>query len=245
MFNRVTPPKWGVQGAAHTGHNACHGRMYEPFPCCPSTFHAAAAFAVSLVLVCLSRIASRVFVVFFEVANRCLVLGVCNELLLCFRSLLVAVLWSCSAVFATTPLFDSIEIEGQRGALHQKEGGWLPLPYSEELQEFRRAERCTAIGGPRGEYMVQDDKLWLHSLHRCRGKIEIKEVYPGDGQPILATWVTGELIAEVGESLCMSIRGGFFLREAEITMQLERGVIKSLQIKSNVGHPDCRPSAIQ
>ena len=156
------------------------------------------------------------------------------------RALLASLLWIASSALATTPLFDKIEVEAQRGNLRQKEKGWLDLPRSEKLQEFRRAERCSAIGGPRGEYFVQDRKLWLYRLYRCSGSIELKEVYPQRDQPILATWVTGELVAEVGKTICMSTKGSFFIYETEIKMQVDEGEIKSMQSKSNVGHPDCQ-----
>ena len=156
------------------------------------------------------------------------------------RTLLASLLWVASSALATTPLFDRIEVEGQRGNLHQKEKVWLDLPRSEKLQEFRRAERCSAIGGPRGEYIVQDGKLWLSRLYRCGGNIDLKEVYSQQDQPILATWVTGELVAEVGKTICMSTKGSFFIYETDIKMQVEEGAIKSMQSKSNVGHPDCQ-----
>lgn len=156
------------------------------------------------------------------------------------RTLLASLLWISSTALATTPLFDRIELEGRGGNLHHKEKGWLDLPSSEQLQEFRRAERCSAIGGPRGEYVVKDGKLWLYRLYRCGGTIETKEVYPQQDQPILATWVTGELVAEVGKPVCKSTKGNFFIYDTEITMLVEGGAIKSMQSKSNAGHPDCR-----
>ena len=155
------------------------------------------------------------------------------------RTLLASLLWVASTAFATTPLFDRIEVEGQRGNLHQMGRGWLDLPHSEKLQEFRREERCSAIGGPRGEYVVKDGKLWLYRLYRCGGTIELNKVYSQQDQPILATWVTGELVAEVGKSICMSTKGSFFIYETQIKIQVEEGAIKFMQSKSNVGHPDC------
>ena len=144
-----------------------------------------------------------------------------------------------SPAFATTPLFDRIEIDGARGNLHHKEKGWLDLPGAERLDEIRRDERCSAIGGPRGEYRVEGGKLWLQSLYRCAGKIEINEIYPEQQQPILASWVTGELIAEVGKPLCKSSKGPFFIYETEITLHVEAGAITAMQSKRNAGHPDC------
>jgi hypothetical protein len=156
------------------------------------------------------------------------------------RILLVSLYSFASPVFATTPLFDKVEIDGEQGNLHQKGKGWLDLPHSERLQEIRFAERCSAIGGPRGEYRVEGGSLWLHSLYRCAGKIEINEIYPEHHQPILASWVTGDLIAEVGKPVCRSSKGQFFIYETEITMQVEAGAVNAMQRKSNAGHPDCR-----
>jgi hypothetical protein len=145
-----------------------------------------------------------------------------------------------SPAVATTPLFDWIEVEGQGGNLHQRNKVWLDLPRSERLQEIRRSEWCSAIGGPRGKYRIEDGKLWLYALYRCGGNIELREVYPDQHQSMLATWITGDLVAEVGKPLCRSRKGDFSIYATEISFNVVEGTVTSLQSKSNAGHPDCR-----
>lgn len=157
-----------------------------------------------------------------------------------FRRLPVLAFWFSVEVFATTPLFDNVDVYGQKGNLRQKGSGWLQLPHSDLLQKMRREEGCSAIGGPRGQYRVDEGKLWLYSLYRCRGAIDLNDVYPNEVHPILATWVTGNLVAEVGKSVCYSSKGMFPIYETEISMLVEAGEVKTMQQKSNIGHPDCR-----
>jgi hypothetical protein len=156
------------------------------------------------------------------------------------RSLAISLFFSSTTAFATTPLFDKIEIEGKQGDIQQIGIGWLNLPDSEKLREIMRAERCSAIGGPRGEYKIENGKLWLYSLYRCSGKISLSEVYPEQSEPMLATWVNGDLFAQVGKPVCMSSKGWFFIYENEISMRIETGNLKSIQSKRNSSHPDCR-----
>lgn len=44
---------------------------------------------------------------------------------LALRVLFISLLWFSSSTFATTPLFDRVEVGGQQGNLHHKEKGWL------------------------------------------------------------------------------------------------------------------------
>jgi hypothetical protein len=152
------------------------------------------------------------------------------------RALAASCGWLACSALATPPLVDYLEIQGQRGVFQ----GWLQLPISNNLEALRNAERCSARGGPRGNFRVEAGKLWLDSLYRCGGKIEIKEVYSDEDTPIFANWVTGNLIAEVGEPVCWSDKTYTSILETQISMQVQAGAVVSIQRKSNVGHPDCR-----
>jgi hypothetical protein len=140
---------------------------------------------------------------------------------------------------ATVPLFDRLEVEGQSAMLRDVKGGWLPLPRSERLQELVRAERCSAIGGPRGKYRISDGKLWLVGLFRCGGNITLESVYGGTGEPMLAEWISGDLVSDRGKPLC--IRRGFFappIYERRMMFRVDRGVVTDLRQESNADHPD-------
>lgn len=142
-------------------------------------------------------------------------------------------------VAATTPLFDKLEINNETGNLHQMGKGWLDLPPSEKLQELRRAERCSAIGGPRGKYRVVDGKLWLTGLYRCGGDVSLDSVY-ASGEPILAKWISADLVAELGKALCR--RGFAFVYERKLSLRVEEGMVTSMREESNANHPWCQPT---
>lgn len=141
-------------------------------------------------------------------------------------SALLLILWS-SASLATEPLFDRIEIEGQSGRLHDNARGWLDLPESEQLLSMARAENCTAIGGPRGKFKVADRTLFLYGLYRCSGDVALSVVYPKVSQPVVATWVTGKLTAEVGKVVCRS-NAGAPVFERIATLSVEAGKVTSV-----------------
>lgn len=121
---------------------------------------------------------------------------------------------------ATAPLFDQVEIDGQEGRLHDNSRGWLELPESQQRRSIALAENCSAIGGPRGKFKVANGSLWLQSLYRCGGDIPLSSVYPESSAPMAATWVTGELTAELGKFLCTSKSGPpVFEQVARITVR--------------------------
>lgn len=146
-------------------------------------------------------------------------------------------------VYATTPLWDLITIDNQGGAVHQRGKTWPALPFSIQLQEMRRdLGGCSAIGGPRGVYKVEAGKLWLLNLYSCRSDyIDVTDVYPDSNPPVLATWITGDLVAEVGPNECYSSRRGVFIRAATVLMELKQGIVLWMETMSNKGHPDCIP----
>ncbi|AKJ29063.1 hypothetical protein [Caldimonas brevitalea] len=152
------------------------------------------------------------------------------SLLLAAVVLLATASAPCSA---TEPLFDKIEIEGRSGRLHDNARGWLALPESEQLRAMVQAERCSAIGGPRGQFKVADGVLWLHALYRCRGAIELSSVYPDARSPWAATWVTGELTAELGKVECVSQAGKpVFERTARISVEAGKVTAVSYRVPS-------------
>jgi hypothetical protein len=148
--------------------------------------------------------------------------------------------WFASSLLATTPLFDQVDVAGQNGDLFQKGQGWLDLPPSDSLQRYRREANCSAIGGPRGEYRVVDGRLWLYGLYPCRGKIALADVYIDQHQPMFSDWITGDLVAIVGNVSCPIWRGTHKNYHNEISIRVERGSIKMMQGKSKTDLDDCR-----
>ena len=140
------------------------------------------------------------------------------------------------AAYATPPLRDSLEFQSQITPMFPSTGSWLELPASAKLEEMRRAEEgCSAIGGPVGRWRVIDNRLWLSSLSRCRGDVELSAVYGGSNEPILAVWVSAELITFGGKPLCVGPYFTFW--EKTIKLKVEQGVVKSVVETNNENDP--------
>ena len=154
----------------------------------------------------------------------------------------VLVLQAPGAAHATEPLVDRVEIQGLEGRLHHAKRGLLDLPHSERLRAMVLQERCTAIGGPRGKYRIANRQLWLQGLYRCGGDVDLRDVYPDSRGPMLATWVTGELVAELGRFVCHATDGtSVFEKSARITV--ESGKVTALNYDAPVPAKACARSA--
>ena len=139
---------------------------------------------------------------------------------------------------ATMPLMDYIEYEGRQSEAWPSTGPWLDLPRNDKLTELRRSGYCSAIGGPRANWRVVDNRLWLTSLYRCGGvNIPLESVYGGNGEPILAEWITGRLNTYRGKQLCKETNRGLGVHEITITFEIEKGVVTKVVETSNAAHP--------
>jgi hypothetical protein len=154
------------------------------------------------------------------------------------RTVLAGVMLASAAAMATTPLFDSLEYNGQRVALHEVGKGWLDMPRSPKVRELVLNERCSAIGGPRGRYRIEGGKLWLTGLHVCSGDVSLAYAY-GKADPIEAVWVTGQLRADAGEPLCVPRNyPSYAVLERRIILQVEAGAVTSSKEESNADRPE-------
>ena len=146
-----------------------------------------------------------------------------------------------TAAQATEPLRDLLEIGGETVAVEapppgRRGTGWLDLPPSDLLRDIARAERCSALGGPRGVYRVDGGRLWLMRLRRCGGDIPLHEVFGGSGEPVMATWISAELVAQRGPVLCSRSQGGD-LRQTTLRWRVEEGVVRSATEADNRDSP--------
>lgn len=154
----------------------------------------------------------------------------------------VLALQAPGAVHATEPLVDRVEIQGLEGRLHDAKRGLLDLPRSERLRAMALQERCSAIGGPRGKYRIANGRLWLQGLYRCGGDVDLRDVYPDSQGPMLVTWVTGELVAELGRFVCHATDGTSVLeKSARITVA--SGKVTALNYDAPVPAKACARSA--
>lgn len=104
----------------------------------------------------------------------------------------VALLLASLHCHSSTPLMDSIEYDGQTTIAWPDDKPWFDLPANEKLTELRRTQRCSAIGGPRAKWRLENGRLWLIGLFVCGRDIPLENVFVSP-QPILATWITGNL----------------------------------------------------
>ena len=95
----------------------------------------------------------------------------------------------------------------------------------------RRAENCSAIGGPVGRFRLAEGKVWLDGLYRCRGDIPLEEIYPEFDKPALATWLNGVFYAK-NDSMCFVAGFGYVYRST-FRFVIENGVVTSLQRQEN------------
>lgn len=147
-------------------------------------------------------------------------------------NLLVAVLalLLSTVAWATEPLSDLVEIEGERGRLFDRAQGWIDLPRHPRLSEMAIRQQCSAIGGPRGQYRVADGRLWLLSFYTCGGDVPLTDIFEQASGPMLATWVQGELGAQLGEVVCFTAeRRPVYARTA--VLQVAAGELRSIRVQ--------------
>ncbi len=131
---------------------------------------------------------------------------------------------------ATEPLSDRVEIDGERGRLFDRAQGWVDLPRHPRLSEMAIRQQCSAIGGPRGQYRVADGRLWLLSFYTCGGDVPLGEIFEQASGPMLATWVQGELGAQLGEVICFTAQHQpVFARTA--VLQVQAGELRSIHVQ--------------
>jgi hypothetical protein len=136
-----------------------------------------------------------------------------------------------SSALATEPLLDQLTIRDQRGPIFPEKCCWLGLPESKQLRSARLAERCSAIGGPVGQYKLERNRLWLVGLYACRGGIPLKAIYPALPNPALAEWLSGKFFAMV-DWLCRS-QSGVPVYRKELQLTVKRGIVVSSKEKLN------------
>ena len=142
-----------------------------------------------------------------------------------------------SPVAATSPLSDRLEFENETTNMWTANGAWLEVSRSDKLQEMRRAEKCSARGGPKPRWRVSDGKLWLVGFHRCIGDLPLVAIYDDATEQILADWVTAELVTNRGPYLCNSGPYGPAVFATTVRLKVEGGVVRDIARVSNADHP--------
>jgi hypothetical protein len=74
--------------------------------------------------------------------------------------LLLACLMAAAPASATQPLLDQYTDGARTGHIFPSNCCWVELPSNDRIWEIRRKEfGCSAIGGPVGEFKLEDGKL--------------------------------------------------------------------------------------
>lgn len=128
---------------------------------------------------------------------------------------------------ATEPLTDVLIVGNDSGPFWPEKCCWIDLPKTERLVEARRAEECSALGGPVGRFQLEDNKIWLVGLRRCRGDVPLHDIYPELDNPSQATWLNGVLFAKIAP-MCITQHGERLYRTT-LRLEVKKGVVTHLQ----------------
>lgn len=141
---------------------------------------------------------------------------------------LVACLMATTLASATQPLFDQYTDGARTGHIFPSNCCWVELPANDKIWEVRRKESgCSAIGGPVGEFKLEDGKLWLTGLMKCSGKIALQTIYPEMTAPVLAEWLTGTFKTRLDYRCYTQKTQELYAATQELVV--ERGVVVSLK----------------
>jgi hypothetical protein len=149
--------------------------------------------------------------------------------------LLIIALFSARS-FATPPLRELLEYNGETSAVSMSANLGVTAPRSEKLWEMRIKENCSAHGGPIEVWKISDGRLWLTHFRRCGGDVKLSEVFDGVSEPLMADWVTGDLTIEKGKLLCYQVYG-VDVRQTTIKFRVEQGIVVRVAESNNDNHP--------
>ena len=127
---------------------------------------------------------------------------------------------------ATVPLFDQVTIGNETGNIFPEKCCWVALPQTERLRQARHTENCSAIGGPVGNFLITDGKIWLTGLSRCSGPVPLKNIYPELPEPAVATWLSGKFTAYTGFECFMY--GMYATYRTKTTIVVKDGAVVSM-----------------
>lgn len=130
-------------------------------------------------------------------------------------------------ISATQPLADTLLVGNELGPIHPEKCCWLELPRTERLFAAKRAEACSAIGGPVGRFELVDQKIWLVGLSRCSGDMPLEQVYPEFGDRVHADWLSGVFFARFSP-MCTTPDGQEVHRTV-LRLEVDSGVVSSMQ----------------
>lgn len=159
-------------------------------------------------------------------------------------------LLAAAAAQATQPQRDTLQVGDQSGWFQPEECCWVELPRTERLIAAKRAERCSAIGGPVGRFQLWDNHVWLIGLRRCGdARMPLEEIYPEMTGPTPANWLNGRFTAKL-DRLCLKEGGVVPVFRTVHQLEIEQGRVVDMQTQTHDGsecHPplaDAPPAAV-
>lgn len=144
-------------------------------------------------------------------------------------------LWICAALLAapaqaTPPMGTYLSYEGQKRPVAMANKSPLPVPPSPQLATLRRQEQdtCSAKGSPAAQWAVIDSTLYLTHFNRCGTPLPLGAVYEGVRSPLVATWISGEVVTDRGVVRCFTMEQGA-VAETLVKFTVEQGIVTDVE----------------
>jgi hypothetical protein len=144
-----------------------------------------------------------------------------------------AVLLAASAQ-ATPPMGTYLSYEGQQRSAAMANKSPLPVPPSPQLAALRRQEQdtCAAKGSPAAQWAVIDSTLYLTHFSRCGTPLPLGAVYEGVRSPLVATWISGEVVTDRGTVRCFTMEQGA-VAETLVKFTVDQGIVTDVEEVDN------------
>lgn len=89
-----------------------------------------------------------------------------------------------------------------------------------------------------GSWDIQNDRLYLLELRGCGGSgtnVTLRDLFPDYPERVFAHWVSGVFRARRGKQLEYVHAGFASIYEQDMFFHFENGILRSVEIKTNIG----------
>lgn len=132
---------------------------------------------------------------------------------------------------------DVIEYEGDTSSFRLANGNSLPMPGNVKLPESKVEEECRGLSPPRAQWHIENERLWFDGFQQFDGTVILEKISDDGKGPILADWFSGEISIERGRILCRSIGNDRYLWDTTMSLQIEKGEVRSITERRLVNDP--------
>lgn len=154
--------------------------------------------------------------------------------------LLACAMLPAASAQATAPMGGYLSYEGQTRPAAMANKSPLPVPPSPQLAALRRQEQatCSARGSPAAQWAVIDSTLYLTHFDRCGTPLPLGAVYEGVTAPLVATWISGDVVTDRGVIRCFTMEKGA-VAETLVKFTVDQGIVTDTEEIDNSGQcPD-------